>query len=195
VADIPVLFALTDIDSSTDITASYLDPAELVLPRSSRQSLLSDNFGFVCQYDACDKSTRKIAESDKRLAQYRAIKATWESTAIEDYAFDQKRALAEIEQAMELLYLENKYREVEHVLEQRFRVYAAYGKREAAKGEARKLTKHYRLVAGRLAARESDAAKLSDRPELSIAWEACLKGEGVSARVATGTSRANLVGQ
>jgi hypothetical protein len=175
-----VLYALTDLDSSTELTASYLEPSELLLSRAARQTLLAENFGFACSCASCDRSQRKIVESDKRLAQYRNIKSTWESTSVEDYAFDKKRALIEIEQAMEILWQETRYREVESVLEQRFKVYAAWGQREEAMREGKKLTRHYRYVAGQKAARESDAAKWSERPELSVDWEACLKVDEVS---------------
>ena len=81
---------------------------------------------------------------------------------------------------MEILWQESMCREVGNVLEQRFKVYAAWGLRVEAAREAKKLTRHYRFVAGQKAARESDAAKWSERPELSLDWEACLKVDEVS---------------
>jgi len=158
-----------------NITASYLDPHELLLSRSERQSRLAGTFGFKCQCESCGKPASRSARSDRRLSQYSTIKATWDSMAIEDLAFEQNAALTEVERAAQLLYSEKQYQEAESVLEQRFKVYAAWGEGDKAKRAARRLKRFYRVVCGRTAAEESDAAAWSRRPELSADWGVCLR--------------------
>ena len=104
-----------------NITASYLDPHELLLSRSERQLRLAGTFGFKCQCESCGKPAKRSARSDRRLSQYNTIKATWDSMAIEDLAFEQDAALTEVERAAQLLYSEKQYQEAESVLEQRSR--------------------------------------------------------------------------
>lgn len=149
----------------------------MFLSRVTRQAILEKAFGFICACSQCVLPEPFIAISDALLERYRRIRDLWRDD-IRDFAFDRRKALAQLQEAEDILFKEAKEGWKSELLEQRFYVHALWGQRASAVEAGKSARGWAEMMDGKKRAWKTDIARLADRPEAYEMWGLALRDNG-----------------